>query len=646
MHPHLVSTFRRLGLLACFGGLLVASEAAETAAPSIGDLQAFQDTADTGALVPALRARIREADTKTRRTLEKELLAIVSNSEATTYGRVAALDVLAGFASDASIAPLGALVDDARVGHAARLVLQAVPGRKADDAFLAALGRATGVERHGIVDSLAMRRVARAVAPLAALARGEDALLAVAATRALGAIGDEAALKALASLDPAKQSAKIARAEAIVLACEKLITARKAGSLVRAQLAALDATESTAGVQHAVWRLSLRAEPAKTAERIAQMFASADSRERRAAAQSLDLVSDERARAKLVAAASDWSAESRVLLLENLSSRGSESVLPLARASLSADTAELRSAALVAVGRLGDASDFSTLLSLGAEGAARSEILAAIGMLPDRKVDALIAAEYGNPASPYAAELPDIMALRGDVRSIPVLLAAGPTASRPVAASIYRALGDLGGFETAQALIEQRAAADANRRGAIERAVVAIGRRLDDGTVTRALAAKIGAEEDEWTLPAVRMIGAIGDLEALSVLGPRMAAAPVDAVAARAVFGSTRPEAVPLLLVFAERKDVPEDLARASRRALVRLSEELIYRDRALSVKGFESSMRNAADADERAFVVKAVAALNPGEYGTLLESWKTYSDVGVPEAIEARQARMEGRGP
>jgi hypothetical protein len=100
------------------------------------------------------------------------------------------------------------------------------------------------------------------------------------------------------------------------------------------------------------------------------------------------------------------------------------------------------------------------------------------------------------------------------------------------------------------------------------------------------------------------------------------------------------------LLEFAERKDVPEDLARASRRALVRLSEELIYRDRALSVKGFESSMRNAADADERAFVVKAVAALNPGEYGTLLESWKNYADAGVPEAIEAREARMEGRGP
>ena len=153
---------------------------------------------------------------------EQRLLAGLMESAATDYGCQTVCQRLACFASAASVPVLAPWLNIPGRSHAARMVLQMMPGHEATKALIKALETSKGELRCGIIASLGLRGDAHAVSALAPLAHDKDAATAEAALRALGGIGDITAIIALRALPPSRagDEALIAAAKCRSAACD------------------------------------------------------------------------------------------------------------------------------------------------------------------------------------------------------------------------------------------------------------------------------------------------------------------------------------------------------------------------------------------------------------------------------------------
>jgi len=128
--------------------------------------------------------------------IEKGLLGVLG-SDAKRAGKQFACRQLSLIGTDASVATLGKMLTGEETSDMARYALERIPGSSVDSALLAALGKATGKAKVGIVNTLGQRKCKRASAPLTGLLGNSDETLAAAAAAALGEIADTAASAAL-----------------------------------------------------------------------------------------------------------------------------------------------------------------------------------------------------------------------------------------------------------------------------------------------------------------------------------------------------------------------------------------------------------------------------------------------------------------
>ncbi len=194
------------------------------------DLQTF-DFKDVGPLL-RLRASVfaRKDDPQAKKETEAALLAFVQGSPA-PGGLMAACRALRLIGGPASVPVLGALVLKPEATDPARYALERIPGPEADAALLAALDKAQGDLRRGVVFSLGARGLAAAVPALAALANGRDTVLAGDAIKALGKIGGTEAAKSLTGLlDQAAMPLKAELASALLTAAESALDAGNKGA--------------------------------------------------------------------------------------------------------------------------------------------------------------------------------------------------------------------------------------------------------------------------------------------------------------------------------------------------------------------------------------------------------------------------------
>ena len=108
----------------------------------------------------------------------------------------------------------------------ARYALERIPGEAVDKALLAALPKAEGKAKVGIVNTLGERGTKSAAGEIAKLVDNSDKVLAGAAISALGKIGGPDALKALdKALASAPDNQKMAVYDAYLKIAEKLAAA-------------------------------------------------------------------------------------------------------------------------------------------------------------------------------------------------------------------------------------------------------------------------------------------------------------------------------------------------------------------------------------------------------------------------------------
>lgn len=152
------------------------------------------------------------------------LVAILKDPAASEFRKAKACVRAGELGATQAVGALAALLADPRLSAYARYGLEPIADESATEALRGALPRLSGTLLIGVVNSLGKRRDAKAGPAFLKMMSGPDVDLALAATAALGSIGDAFAAKELRAAAP-KSAGKLrlAIADASLVCAERLL---------------------------------------------------------------------------------------------------------------------------------------------------------------------------------------------------------------------------------------------------------------------------------------------------------------------------------------------------------------------------------------------------------------------------------------
>jgi HEAT repeat protein len=491
---------------------------------------------------------------------EKELLAIL-RGDAPMADKALACKKLAIDGSAAAVPDLAKLLPDPKLQSWARIALEAIPGSEADEALRKAAESLEGRLLVGVINSLGVRRDAKAVEQLANRLEDKDADVASASAVALGRIGDAAATKALReALPTAAKPVHSAVAEGLILSAERLLATDKPTDAVeiydqvrRAEVPKQRFLEATRGaiLARRDAGIPLLIEQLRSPEKSLFQLALSTAREfpggavDKALAEELAKINPDRA----------------ALLITAMADRP-ETVVVAAISKAAADgPKEVRVAAISALGRVGDDSSLPALLEAAVD--ADAELAKAakttLAELPGKKVDAQIAALLPKAEG---KQLSLLLALVGQRRidATSALLKALDSSDKAVRTAALAALGETVDAKGLNVLISQvvspKRTEDAD---AAEKALKTASIRMPD---REACAAELSAAVDKTkSMPTkitlLEVIGAVGGTKALAAVGAagKSSDPQLQDVATKVLGEWTTPDAAPVLLDLAKMPD-------------------------------------------------------------------------------------------
>jgi HEAT repeat protein len=187
-----------------------------------------------GFLTAAAQTRAAGADDKKAAGDQEAKCLAVLRSDAAPAEKALACKRLAIYGGKQAVPALAPLLADEKLASWARIALQAITDPAADDALRQALGKLQGRLLVGVINSIAVRRDAKAVGGLVERLKDVDAEVTSAAAVALGRIGGEAAARSIEPLlAGAPTAVRSAAAEGCVLCAEKFQSEGNARQAVR-----------------------------------------------------------------------------------------------------------------------------------------------------------------------------------------------------------------------------------------------------------------------------------------------------------------------------------------------------------------------------------------------------------------------------
>jgi HEAT repeat protein len=162
------------------------------------------------------------------RIVEQRMLeTTLARSSESRAAKAAACKRLAIVGDGTAVPYLAELLPDTELSSWARIALEAIPGPEADEALRAATANLQGRLLVGVINSLGVRRDAKAVELLIGRLKDDDNDVAAAAAVALGHIGGESAVAALRqAVSSGPKEARAAAAEGVILCAERCLAAR------------------------------------------------------------------------------------------------------------------------------------------------------------------------------------------------------------------------------------------------------------------------------------------------------------------------------------------------------------------------------------------------------------------------------------
>jgi HEAT repeat protein len=534
---------------------------------------------------------------------ESQLLEVL-RSDAPEADKAITCKRLAVVGSAAAVGDLAKLLANERLASWARIPLEVIPGPEADAALREAASRLSGRQAVGVINSIGVRRDAKAVPLLSEriVASGPgDTAVAAAAAAALGRIGTAEAAVALSGYLAASLSGGLPAslqddlAEACVVCAEARHAAGQTGEAVAlfdavrtAKVSDQRRAEATRGgiLARGGDGIPLLVETLRSPEpRLARMglFTARElgrgERPDAAVAEAVDrgLVAELEA-----AIASGSGLDRAVLVADVLADRNAGGGRPAVQAALLAAAATgpkpVRLAAIDAVGRAGDAAAVAPLLEIAADPDAGYAVAArgAIAALPAGMVDGVI---RGRLATATPRELPLLVGVVGD-RRIPAtaeLVGLVKHADESVRSAAVEALGQVVDLENLGVLVAEAVAARSEAAAAAARkALVTASIRMPDrDACVETLVAGFGAASDDAKVVLLDTIGEVGGARALAVLrrvagsgDPRL-----DDAATRLLGKWMTADAAPVLLELAG-PDSPSKFRTRALRGYLRIARQ------------------------------------------------------------------------
>jgi len=451
-------------------------------------------------------------------------LIAVLKSDAPLERKFEACRQLAASGDPQAVPVLAGLLADPELSHMARYALEPMPDAAAGEALRDALGRLKGELLIGAVHSSGLRRDEKAVEPLARLLKAADAGVAAAAARALGRIATPEAAKGLAEFrSVAKGALRATAADASLRAAE--------GLLLRGQreqalpiYEALRAEEWPPHVRLGAFAGLLAAAPDQAPARILEAVAGSDAALRATAIARIPTLKGASVAAQFAAELPKAPPDVQVLLIQALArwADAATALRPVATAAVASPSADVRLAAVQALGVVGDATSVPVLcavLEKGEGDAVKQAAAAALRALEGAAIDATILScmKAAPPAS--RPELIATLADRNAVGAIDELLRQAKAEDPGIRSAALKALGRLAQPERLPLLIGLLAELkDDNGRSDAERAIVQVSRKLADAQADPALAALAKAADPATRCSLLRVLGAVADARALQAV--------------------------------------------------------------------------------------------------------------------------------
>lgn len=453
-------------------------------------------------------------------TSENELLAVL-RSDAPAAEKAVTCKLLAIHGSSAAVPDLAKLLPDPQLSSWARIALEAIPGKEADEALRQAADSLDGLLLVGTINSIGVRRDAAAVDLLTVRLQDKDTEVASAAAVALGKIGGDSAIQTLRkSLAVAPVEVRSAVAEACVLGAERLHREGQLGLAV----ALYDEIRSADVPQQRIIEATRGAILARKQDGIPLLIEILQSPDKKlfqlALGTAREFPGDEVDKA-LAAEVDNAAPQRAALIVVAMADRPETVVLPAVLKAAEQGPKPVRLAALGALGRIGDASCLATLLdaALDADADLSQTAREALVGLGSEKVDAQIVARLAKAEDESYPLLIELVGQRR-IAAVPDLLKALENKDQAVRGAALVALGETVSLNRLSVLVSQVVAPKHAEDAAVaQQALKAASVRMPD---REACAAELAAALEQ--APAVakstllEILAEVGGTKALQTL--------------------------------------------------------------------------------------------------------------------------------
>ena len=549
----------------------------------------------------------RAADDRAAADRQERPLIEVLKSDAPPQDKAITCKRLAIYGSKEAVPELAKLLPNPELSSWARIALEVIPDPAADAALREALDQVHGRLLIGVINSIAVRRDAKAVDGLARRLQDGDAEVAAAAAVALGHIGNDAASTALQqALAGAPDAVRSAIATGCILCAEQRLEAGKTAAAVALYDLVRTADVPKQRLLEAV-RGAIVARQSAGAALLVEQLESTDKDRFQLGLMTARELAGAAVTEALVAELAKTTPDRQALLLPALADRCDAAVLPAVLQAARSGPAQVRAVALGVVARVGNVSSVPVLLEIAVESDAELASMAskALENLPGEDVDADLARRLPQASGTKRRILIELAGRRRIAAAVPALRRAADDSDGQVRAAALAALGSTVGPEDLSLLIGRVVAAKdpAELPAAAKALRTACIRMADREACARQLVAAVRPAPLASRRAVLEILGAMGGPQALAAVGAaaKDSEPELQDEASRLLGKWMTADAAPVLLDLAQTASAPKYKVRALR-GYIR-----IVRQFNMSAQQRAEMCRNALQAAARAEEKKLV---------------------------------------
>ena len=555
------------------------------------------------------------------------LINILRHPEASLGQKAVACQQLAIFGTPEAIPAVAELLDHPQLAVQARNVLENMPGPAADAALRNALPRLRPPYLGGVVNTLGIRRDTGAVEVLSELARNPASGVVAESLLALGRIASPQAIETVRTLaERGAADVKLLAAEGCVLAAEAVL-ARGDHTTATALFDLASVSASGSPVRLAAQRGAILARGEAGISKLLEQFRSPDPELQQLAGRVARELSSAATGPALAEELAKSSPAVQVLSLGALTDRADSGLASAVEPLATSPNAEVRVAALEALGSLGGSSSVPVLLRALASApdpARAAEIEAAANSLGRMEhADATILAALPKASAPVRARLCTLLGYRNAPGATEALLTQAADPDPAVSKAAFDALAAVATLADLPKIIPVAIhRPDAEVRDRAERSVYGICLKENDAARRSEPLAK--AFQATTSLPARASL-----LQIMAMLGDR-AGSKAIASACEDPSPETRDTALRLLVNWPDSSPVPTLLS------IFKTSSNEVHRT--LALRGIVTLSTQGAGDDG----ISAKAGRRPS---TEAVRWLTEANAAVRQQVDEKKLILSGLG-